>query len=253
MVYQLYLMRPPAALSSTIGAAMRTRLAFIALALAIAQPAATLTVDDRAAIQALMTQYSQALGACRATEFADLFVPETGAFASGFRGRMVGRERLIALVESERHCVAATTGKGPAARPGSANAPAVEIEPTATGARGIANLGTAEYHDEYTKTPQGWRFTSRTVIVAAEKAAGVDAAAMLAIQLLGGRLGSEKLGDRYEADANGVPRLMTSGVRIGVTGGQVTGRAFLQSGYDEEVYERLGNGEWRVKSSTHVP
>ena len=46
-----------------------------------------------------MGQYAQALSGCRAAEFADLFVPETGYFASGFRGLMVGRERLIALVE----------------------------------------------------------------------------------------------------------------------------------------------------------
>ena len=47
-------------------------------------------------------------------------------------------------------------------------------------------LGTAEYQDEYVKTAQGWRFASRTVIIAAEKAAGLDARGMLAIQRLGG-------------------------------------------------------------------
>ena len=53
-----------------------------------------------------MSQYAQALSRCRAEEFADLFVPETGYFASGFRGRMVGRERLIALVRERAamHC-----------------------------------------------------------------------------------------------------------------------------------------------------
>lgn len=62
-----------------------------------------------------MAQYAQALSGCRAAEFADLFVPETGYFASSFH--MVGRERLIALVESERQCVA-PTGKTQATRPG---------------------------------------------------------------------------------------------------------------------------------------
>src|ERR1700683_267859 len=89
---------------------------------AFAQPAANLSADDRSAIQALMGQYSQALTGCRAAEFAGLFVPETGYFASGFRGVMVGRERLIALVESERQCVAGG-GKLLAARPGGANGP----------------------------------------------------------------------------------------------------------------------------------
>lgn len=215
----------------------------LAASIAAAQPA--LSAEDRTAIQALSAQYAQTLGACNAAGFADLFVPGTGSFASGFRGRMVGRERLIKLVESERHCVA-RTGK---ARAGGAG-PTVTIEATATGARGIANLGTADYHDEYTKTPQGWRFASRTVIVAAEKAAGLDAAEILAIQTLAGA----RLSDYYEPDQNGVARLMTSGVRVGVTNGQVTGRVYRKDGgYDKEVYEKLGPGQWRVTSSTPMP
>jgi hypothetical protein len=216
---------------------------------ALAQSVTNLTTEDRSAIQALMTQYAQALSGCRAMEFADLFVPETGYFASGFRGRMVGRERLIALVESERQCVAPTRTAG-ATRPGGAAGPAVALEVTANGVRGVARLGAAEYQDEYVKTPQGWRFASRTVITAAEKAAGLDARDLLAIQ----RLGGSQLGDHYEADQNGVPRLMTSGVKVSVSGGQVTGRAYFKDGgYDDEIYEKLGPGEWRIKSSTHVP
>jgi hypothetical protein len=225
---------------------------------AVAQSAASLSTGDRSAIQALMTQYAQALSGCRAEEFADLFVPETGSFASGFRGRMVGRERLIALVQSERQCVAPTakaTPQGGTARPGGtrpdgATGPTVALDVTASGVRGIASVGGAEYQDEYVKTPQGWRFASRTVITAAEKAAGLDAPGILAIQ----RLGGAKLGDHYEPDQNGMPRLMTSGVKVSVAGDQVTGRAYLQDGtYRDEVYEKLGLGEWRVKSSTHVP
>jgi SnoaL-like domain len=223
--------------------------------LAIAQPATSLSADDRSAIQALTGQYARALSGCRAAEFADLFVPETGYFASGFRGRMVGRERLIALVESERQCVppaATAQGVAPTAtaqRPGGATGPTVALEVTASGVRGIANLGAAEYQDEYAKTPQGWRFASRTVIIAAEKAAGLDARDMLAIQ----RLGGAKLGDHYEPDQNGVARLLTSGVRVSVAADQITGRAFLKDGsYDDQVYEKIGPGEWRVKSSTHV-
>jgi len=221
---------------------------------AVAQSAASLSTGDRSAIQALMTQYAQALSGCRAEEFADLFVPETGSFASGFRGRMVGRERLIALVQSERQCVA-PTAKGGTARPGGtrpdgATGPTVALDVTASGVRGIASVTGAEYQDEYVKTPQGWRFASRTVITAAEKKAGLDAPGILAIQ----RLGGAKLGDHYEPDQNGVPRLMTSGVKVSVAGDQVTGRAYLQDGtYHDEVYEKLGSGEWRVKSSTHVP
>jgi hypothetical protein len=205
------------------------------------------SIEDATAIQALVASYARALGECRAEDFADLFVPETGYFASGFRGHMVGHERLVALVESERHC-RAPAGAAAAPRPGG-NAPTVMLEFTATGARGIANLGTAEYQDEYTKTADGWRFASRTVIVAAEKSAGLDAAELLAIHELGG----SALGDYYEADADGVDRLMTSGVRISVAGTVVSGRAFLSTGgYNDEVYEKLAPGRWRVQSSVHV-
>ncbi len=214
-----------------------------------AQTPTSLSGDDKAAIQALVTSYAKALGQCRAEEFADLFVPETGAFASGFRGRMVGRDKLIALVKSERHCVA-PAGETPAARPGGTGGPTVAIEATATGARGVANLGTAEYQDEYTKTAAGWRIASRTVILATEKAAGIEAGDLLAIE----RLGGSALGDNYEADQNGgKPRLLTSGVRVSVSGTEVKGRAFLKDGgYNDDVYEKLGPGKWRVKSSVHV-
>ena len=65
----------------------------IAVASASAQSTPTLSDDDRSAIQALMGSYARALGECRAEDFADLFVPDTGYFASGFRGHMVGRAR----------------------------------------------------------------------------------------------------------------------------------------------------------------
>lgn len=214
----------------------------------IAQQALTLTADDRSAIQALTTQYAQALAGCRAAEFADLFEPDSGVFASGFRGRMVGRERLIKLVESERQCVA-PTGKAQAPRPGGAG-PTVAIDVSARAVRGTASVNGAEYQDEYIKTSQGWRFASRTVITTAEKAAGLDARGIQAIQ----RSGGPNLGDHYEPDQNGVQRLMTSGVRVSVSGSQVTGRAYLKDGsYDDQVYEKAGPGEWLLTSSTHVP
>jgi SnoaL-like domain len=220
----------------------------IAAASLVAQPATNLSADDRSAIQALVASYARALAECRAEEFAALFVPETGYFASGFRGHMAGKERLIALVKSERHCLA-PAGETPAARPGG-NAPTVELEVAANGARGVANLGMAEYQDEYTKTRDGWRFASRTVIVTAEKAAGLDARELLAI----GKLGGSELGDYYETDQNGVRRLLTSGVRVGVADAQVTGRAYLRAGgYNDQVYEQIAPGEWRVKSSVYVP
>ncbi len=223
--------------------------AFILGGSAFAQPAINLSADDRSAIQALMGQYSQALTGCKAAEFAGLFVPETGYFASGFRGVMVGREKLIALIESERQCVV-PGGKLLAPRPGGANGPTVAIDVTGGVVHGITMAGNTEYQDEYVKTAQGWRFASRTVITAAEKGAGLDARGVLAIQ----RLGGANIGDHYEPDQNGHPSLMTSGVKVSISGDQVTGRAYLKDGsYDDQTYEKLGSGEWRLKSSVHVP
>ena len=209
--------------------------------------AQNLTAEDKAAIQELTASYLKSLSACKAEEFADLFVPDTGSFASSFRGRMVGREKLILLVQSERHC----TGEQPA-RPGAggANPPSVAIEATKAGAKGVVSLGAAEYEDEYKKTSRGWRIASRTVVGRAEKTAGLDAREMLAIQKLAGA----KASDYYEPDPKGVSRLLTSGVRIAAKDNEVMGRVFLKGGgYDDEVYEKTAPGQWRVKASTHVP
>src|SRR6185295_17857410 len=99
-----------------------------------AQAPPTLTLEDTSAIQALVTGYARALAACRGEEYADLFAPDTGYFASGIRGQVVGRERLIALVQSERQCTA-PAGTAPNARPGGGNGPTVTIEVTSTGVR----------------------------------------------------------------------------------------------------------------------
>lgn len=216
---------------------------------AIAQTSSPLSAEDRTAIQSLVSSYAAALGACKAEEFADLFAPDTGSFASGFRGNMVGRERLIALVQSERHCTTPPAA-GAAPRPGGNNGPTVTLEATATGAKGIADLGGAgHYEDEYVKTPRGWRFAARTVITPGEKAAGLDAKEMAAIQKLSGN----EVTDYYTPDQNGVNRLRTSGVAIAVAKGVVTGKAYLKGGgYYDDVYEKVAPGQWKIKSRTKV-
>jgi hypothetical protein len=55
--------------------------------------AQTLTDKDRADIQDLTARYARALGSCAAEDYAELFAPETGYFASNIRGEVVGRER----------------------------------------------------------------------------------------------------------------------------------------------------------------
>ena len=73
---------------------------------------------------------------------------------------------------------------GQPTRPGGATGPTVVLDVTASGVRGVASVGSAEYQDEYAKTPQGWRFASRTVITAAEKATGLEARDLLAISAI---------------------------------------------------------------------
>jgi hypothetical protein len=214
---------------------------------ASAQTPVAVTDEDRTAIQGLVTGYARALASCNAEAYADLFAPANGYFASGIRGQVVGRERLIALVQSERQCTA-PAGTAPAPRPGGGNGPTVAIEPTTTGARGVADLGAAGmYQDEYVKTPKGWRFQARTVLIPAEKAAGLDGIEMAAIQRVAAA--ASPLGDYYVADQSGVKRLRTSGVAISVSNGAVTGKAYLKDGgYYDDVYEKIGPGQWRIKS-----
>jgi hypothetical protein len=209
----------------------------------------TLTSQDKTEIQALVTGYARALSSCAANEYADLFASGTGYFASGFRGQVTGRERLIAMVQSERQCITAG-GAAPAARP--ANGPTVAIDVTPAGVRGIADLGAAgHYEDEYVKTPAGWRFASRTVITPAEKAAGLDAREMLAIRRLAS--GPQDSEDFWAAGQDGVKRFRSAGVVIGVSAGNVTGRVYLKDGgHYDDVYEKTAQGYWRFKSRAYV-
>src|SRR5262245_32364119 len=90
---------------------------------ATGQTPQTLTAQDRTDIQGLVTGYARSLGSCAANDYADLF-GDTGFFASGFRGQVAGRDRLIAMVQSERQCIAAATAAPAAARP-AGNGPTV--------------------------------------------------------------------------------------------------------------------------------
>jgi SnoaL-like domain len=217
--------------------------------IAAGQAPQTLTGQDRADIQALVTGYARALGSCDATGFADLF-GDTGYFASGFRGQVSGRARLIALIESERQCIAPPDPNRPD-RP--VNAPTVVLDVTPDGVFGIADLGGAgRYEDEYVRTPNGWRVAARTVITPAEKAAGLDAAGMRAIRLLAG--GRDDAGEFWAPGQDGVKRFQSAGVVIGVSEGTVTGRIHLKDGgYYDDVYEKTSEGRWRFRSRTYVP
>lgn len=209
-----------------------------------------LTVQDMEAIEELASGYAHALGSCDASGFADLFVAETGYFSSGFRGQMIGREGLTGLVESERHCNQ-PPGTQATPRQGDINVPVVQIEVTADGVHGIADLGprVGRYEDQYVKTPAGWRFASRTVVTSAELEAGLTSSDLAAINALGG----PSPGSHY-VERDGVERLLSMGVVVSVADGKVTGRAYQTDGsYFDDVYEKTATGEWRIQSRTHVP
>jgi hypothetical protein len=215
---------------------------------AAAQTPKAVTAQDKAEIQALVTAYAKALGSCAATDYADLFAPETGSFDSGFRGHVMGRERLVAMVQSERQCTAPPQGTAPAPRPG----PTVVVDVTPAGVFGIADLGGAgHYEDEYVKTPKGWRFAARTVITPAEQAAGLNAREMTAIRRLAS--GPDDAGEFWAAGQDGVKRFRSAGVVILVGAGQVTGRVYLKDGgYYDDVYEKSARGQWRFKTRTYI-
>jgi len=210
----------------------------------------SLTDKDRAEIQELSAKYAKALGGCAAEEYADVFLPETGYFASNIRGEVVGRERLIALVRSERHCInaAAQAAAGPR------TVPMVTIESNAKGVTGRAELGAAGYYaDEYVKTPKGWRIKARTVITGQEQKANLSVEDVTVIRRLAGTdLG--QFDDVYVAGADGVKRFRTSGVALGLSAEGVTGRALLKNdgGQYEDVYVRTQQGGWRFKSRVYV-
>ncbi len=222
-------------------------LAHGATARAQTRPTTTLTDKDRAEIQGLVTHYAKALSSCAAQEYADLFAPVTGSFASSVRGNIVGHEKLVALVESEPHCATATPG-----RPTSGNGPTVVVTASAEGVTGIADLGNAgHYEDVYVKTPKGWRFQSRNVITRQEQENNFTAKDFIALRKLAGD--DQGAFDDVYRDTPVGRRLRSAGVVVMATADGATGRAFLKNdgGHYDDVYVRGANG-WRFKSRTYV-
>jgi hypothetical protein len=207
----------------------------------------TLTDKDRAEIQELVSHYAKALSSCAAEDYADLFAPVTGSFASSVRGDIIGHEKLVALVQSEPHCATTTPG-----RPASGNGPTVVVTASADGVTGIAELGNAgRYEDVYVKTPKGWRFQSRNVITRQEQEKNFTAKDFIALRKLAGD--DQGVFDDVYRDTPVGRRLRSAGVVVTATAEGATGRAFLKNdgGHYEDVYVRSANG-WRFKSRTYV-
>jgi hypothetical protein len=208
--------------------------------------APALTDQDRAQIQELVARYARALGTCAADEYASLFAEPDGSFASGPRGEVKGREKLIALVQSERQC---NDNSARAPR----DVPTTVVEPSPEGARGKAAVGTAAYYqDVYVKTPRGWRFKSRNVITAQEEAAKLTAQDFIEIRRLAGN-DAGQFDDVYSNGPEG-RRFRSSGVVIAPSPGGATGRAYLKNdgGHYQDVYVKTTQG-WRFQSRAYVP
>lgn len=207
----------------------------------------TLTDKDRAEIRELATSYGRALGLCQAEEYAGLFASPDGYFASGPRGRVAGREKLRALLQSERHC---NDGSEKRAR----NIPSsVVIDPTPDGATGRAPLANAgHYEDTYVKTAVGWRFKGRTYISPQEEAAKLTAVDFNEMRHLAGN-DTGQFDDVYSSGPQG-KQFRSAGVVIAPAPEGATGRAYLKTdgGRYDDVYEKTPQG-WRFKSRQYAP
>jgi SnoaL-like domain len=206
-----------------------------------------LTDNDRREIQELATRYGRALGLCAAEEYAALFAAPDGYFASGPRGKVVGRDRLIALVRSERHC-----NDGSERRP--RNLPAdntIEATPDGFKGRVVLNNVPGHYEDTYVKTAEGWRFKGRTYISREEEAARLTSADFDEIRHLAGN-DTGQFEDVYSTTPRG-KQFRSAGVVIVPSPEGATGRASLKNdgGLYEDVYERTAHG-WRFKSRLYV-
>jgi hypothetical protein len=218
----------------------------------------TLTDQDRMQIQELVARYARALGSCAAEEYADLFAPAGGYFASSVRGEVAGRDKLIELVRSERQCnTPRTTAPNPANGPADAARPAPTvptpvIEVSSAGVVGKVALGNAgRYDDLYVKTPNGWRFQARDFISGQEEAAKLTGKDFIEIR----RLAGNDLGDFADvyADTPQGRRFRSAGLVVTASPEGAIGKAYLRNdgGHYEDVYVRSANG-WRFTSRTYV-
>jgi hypothetical protein len=140
---------------------------------------ASVSAHDRAEIQQLLAHYTTALQRCAAQEYAELFTPDGVFISDDFRSAkhrelygksatLVGRAKLMELVNTEEFCLHPETRAAPVSPEGHTTPPPATavIEPTPDGAKGtVAFAKNGRYEDVYVKTPEGWRFKSRRVFM----------------------------------------------------------------------------------------
>ena len=132
--------------------------------------AMVLTAADYIEIQQLAVRSSYAIdsGASGGEQFADLFAPG-GAFISASRGRIEGRDNLVALgrgrnpMYPRRFIVNHVIEPAPDGATGRVYVLEVDL-PTDGKVGGQLTSTGGRYEDEYEKTPVGWRFKSRKFV-----------------------------------------------------------------------------------------
>jgi hypothetical protein len=225
------------------------RLAFISLIGIVAGRPLTaqsaLTAQDREQIASLTVQYARTLGNCEAEGYASLFEQPNGFYESVNRGRVLGKTRLVSLVESERHCNGTAERT---ARP----APTPTIAMSGDVVTGRVDLGAnGHYEDVYVKTPAGWRFKSRNLIPKKAEEARFTYKDFLEIRAVAGDRGQFE--DVYMDTPNG-KRFRSSGLTIDpVSPTEATGKVQLvgDDGHYDDKYVKTSAG-WRFASRTYV-
>ena len=139
------------------------------------------SATDRAGIEELLAAYNQALSSCASAQYAGLFTADGTFTSDDFRGAthrrlygkaatLSGHAKLVELVETEEFCLnpQQRAARAAAARQNAGSFPDLTLEVTAQGIRGVLPLGNGgRYEDVYEKTPDGWKFKSRRVMMPA--------------------------------------------------------------------------------------
>jgi hypothetical protein len=208
----------------------------------------TLTAQDRTELELLSARYAWALATCDVEKWPAVFTPD-GYFMSGARGKVDGHHHLTEMIKSY-NCVY-TNGVAPPHAPGVSVPYKLEVMASRDGATGLAYYNGGRYEDVYVRTPQGWRFKSRTVVTNKELQGNLTSADFDEIHRLATANGGPYI-DVYESIAGGT-RFKSTGVVIAPAPEGATGSAYLKDGgHYEDVYVKTSNG-WRFKSRTYRP